>query len=122
MRVRGIRGAITVEENLAKSIVAATKELLLEVISANEVDLEEIASIFFTLTDDLDAQFPAVAAREIGMRDVPLLCSREVPIQPSLKSCIRILMHINTDKKQTEIRHIYLRKAKALRPDLEKTD
>ena len=119
MKVRGIRGAITVAENTSGAILEATSELLQEMIEANAIETDDIVSIFFTLTDDLDAEFPAVAARDLGMSEVPLLCSREVPVKGSIASCIRVLMQINTDKEQSRIKHKYLRDARKLRPDLD---
>lgn len=118
MAVRGIRGAITVENNDAKEIASASKALLEEVIEANSLELLDIASVFFTVTNDLDAGFPAAAARDMGMQDVPLLCAREIPVKNSLPKCIRVLLHVNTEKQQNEIKHVYLRDAKKLRPDL----
>lgn len=114
---RGVRGAITVEENTAEAILSATKELLEEMVSANEIEVEEIASIIFTVTPDLDAEFPALATRELDWLDTPLLCGQEMAVPGSLKKCIRVLMHWNTVKRPPEIRHIYLREAVSLRPD-----
>lgn len=119
MMIRGVRGAITVTNNDAREIVDATKELLLDMIAKNEIRDEDIASIFFTLTDDLNAEFPAVAARELGMKDVPLICAREISIEKAMKKCIRILIHINSTKAQKDIVHSYLREAVKLRPDLQ---
>lgn len=118
MPVRGIRGAITVDNNEANEIASASKILLEDVIEANSLDLEDVASIFFTVTNDIDDGFPAAAAREMGMQDVPLICAREIPVKNSLPKCIRVLLHVNTDKKQNQIKHVYLRDAKKLRPDL----
>lgn len=119
MYVRGIRGATTAEENTRESIVAATRELLKEIIRLNEMKtFEDIASAFFTTTPDLNATFPAEAAREIGMNQVPLLCASEINVPGRLQKCVRVLLHVNTDKKQCEINHVYLREAKSLRPDV----
>ena len=117
MRCRGIRGATTVDANTAKSIYASAKQLLREMMKANDVDKDDIASIIFTVTDDLNAAFPAKAARDIGMSDTPLLCSREINVPGSLKSCLRILILFNTDKKPDDIKHIYLKGAVVLRAD-----
>lgn len=117
MKCRGIRGATTVDANTAKSIYASTKELLREMIEANAVDKDDMASIIFTTTDDLNAAFPAKAAREMGMSNTPLLCSREINVPDSLKSCLRILILFNTDKKPDDIKHIYLKGAAVLRAD-----
>ncbi|MDA8235579.1 MAG: chorismate mutase [Clostridia bacterium] len=118
MRVRGIRGAITAHENTKESINEATKELLLAVVRENELDTEDIASIVFTVTADLMADFPASAARDLGWTLVPLLCTTEIDVPGSLGKVIRVLVHVNTTKKQDEIKHIYLRDAVRLRLDL----
>lgn len=116
--VRGIRGAITVDENTAEDICQATKELLITMVEANGVQTEDIASIFLTTTPDLNADFPASAARELGWTLVPLLCAREIDVPSGMKKLIRVLMHVNTVKTQAEITHQYLGQAATLRPDL----
>lgn len=117
--LRGVRGATTVERNEEAEILAATRELLREMLSANEItDFEVIASIFFTTTPDLNATFPAEGARALGMTMVPLLCFQEIPVAGRLERCVRIMMQVNTVKRQHEIRHVYLREARSLRPDL----
>jgi chorismate mutase len=116
MRSRGVRGATTATANTREAICSATQELLRRLIDANEIPMEEIASAFFTVTDDLDAEYPALAAREIGWVYVPLLCAREIAVPGGLPRCIRVLLHINTEKTQEQIRHIYLREAATLRP------
>jgi chorismate mutase len=118
--VRAIRGATTIKENTREEILSETKELLLEIKKANKINIDDIISIFFTVTDDIDADFPALAARELGWRELSLLCSREISVPGSLKSCIRVLLHINSDKKNKDIKHIYLKEAKKLRPDISK--
>jgi len=119
MPVRGIRGATTVPQNTREAIVEAARELLQLMVEANDVRPEDIASAWFTTTTDLNAEFPAVAAREMGWTYVPLMCSHEMDVPGSLRMCLRILLHVNTEKRQDEIRHIYLRGARALRPDLD---
>lgn len=119
MLTRGVRGATTVEANTAEAIVDAAKELLAAMMKANELDAEYVASAFFTATPDLNAEFPALAAREIGWTDVALLCGHEMNKPGSLPMCLRILLHVNTDKPAREIKHVYLRGARVLRPDLE---
>jgi len=120
MAVRGVRGAITVEIDKAEEIVSATRELLEEILKANQiVSFDDIASIFFTTTPDLTSTFPAEAARAIGMSQVPLLCASEIAVANRMPKCIRVLMHLNTDKPQRDIAHIYLREAKRLRPDMQ---
>jgi len=118
MLVRGIRGATTVEANDRAEILAATNELLLALIEANKVEREYVASVVFTTTPDLNAEFPAVAARAIGWTDVALMCGHEMSVPGSLQRVIRILMHVNTDLALGDVQHIYLRGASALRPDL----
>lgn len=115
---RGIRGAITVERNSAEEIVSATRELLEVIIKENDLEPEDIASAFFTVTVDLDAEFPASAAREMGWKYVPLLCATEINVPGRLPRCIRVLVHINTRKSQQELKHIYLKDAARLRIDL----
>lgn len=120
MPCRGIRGATTTEENTADSILDATQELLTSMVEDNGLDSSELASALFTVTPDLSAAFPARAARELGWQNVPLLDAQEIPVSGSLPLCIRVLLHWNTDKAQDEIRHVYLRGAAGLRPDLAK--
>lgn len=120
MAVRGIRGAITVSEDQADQILSATRELLGEIIRQNEIDSEDIASIIFTTTRDLNSTFPAEAARTMGLHLVPLLCSQEIGVAGSLASCIRVLIHVNTSRRQDEIKHVFLRDAARLREDLTK--
>ena len=119
MACRGIRGAITVETDSADAIVAATRELLVGMVVANNVVVADIASAIFTVTPDLTAAFPARAARELGWQHVPLLDAQEVPVPGSLPRCIRVLLLWNSERSQEEIRHVYLRGAESLRPDLE---
>ncbi len=119
MMVRGIRGANTVERNDEAEILKATTELLQEMVRMNEVDPEDIGAVFVTVTHDLDATFPARAIRNMsGWELVPLMCSLEIPVQNSLTFCIRLMIMINTPKRQDEIVHVYLNRARALRPDL----
>lgn len=118
-KARGIRGATTVEENSAAAINSATLELLKELISQNDVDKDEIVSILFTMTKDLNAAFPATVARiEFGWDTVPLFCVEEMNVPGDLSMCIRFLVTINTTKTNNEIKHIYMRGAKVLRPDI----
>lgn len=118
MRTRGIRGATTATANTREAICAATRELLRQIVDANGVYVEEIASVIFTVTDPLDAAYPAVAAREMGWDPVPLLCAREISVPGGLGFCIRVLVHVNTELQQSQIRHIYLHDAECLRPEL----
>ncbi|MFW5984876.1 MAG: chorismate mutase [Halanaerobiaceae bacterium] len=116
--MRGIRGAITVEENTEEKIIDAVQVLLEKIIVENDVNKEEIVSIIFTATDDLDQEYPAVGARQLGFKYIPLMCYQEMKVQGSLSSCIRIMMYVERSCEHQEINHIYLRKAKSLRPDL----
>ncbi|MDD3364765.1 MAG: chorismate mutase [Syntrophomonas sp.] len=120
MVVRGIRGAITVKEDNATEILQATAEVLEEIISQNELSFQDIASIIFTTTADIKSVFPAEAARSMGLNLVPLLCSQEIEVQGSIPLCIRILIHVNTNKNQEEICHVFMRDAARLREDLKK--
>ncbi len=118
MAVRAIRGATTAEENTREAIINATLELLGVIEEKNDLKRADAISIIFTITNDLTAVFPAAAAREMGLTFVPLLDMAAPAIDGSLEKCIRIMIHINTDKTKEEINHVYLRGAKALRPDL----
>lgn len=115
---RGVRGATTVEKNDRDEILTATRQLLALMIRLNDIDSEDVASATFTVTQDLDAEFPALAARQLGWFDVPLLCGYEISVPGSMGQCIRILMHWNTDKPQKDIQHVYMKDATKLRPDL----
>ena len=112
---RGLRGATTASENSKEAILEATRELLTELQKSNSFKLDDIAATFFTTTQDLNAEFPAVAARQMGWEDVPLICGHEMNIPDSLPMCIRVMMLINTNKKPQEMAHLYLREAKNLR-------
>ncbi|HEX2161076.1 MAG TPA: chorismate mutase [Thermoleophilaceae bacterium] len=118
MRLRALRGATTVDENTAEAILGATDELLRALIERNELAGDEMVSCIFTCTDDLDAEFPAVAARRLGLSSVPLLCAREIDVPGALPRVIRVLLHTYADP-QAEPRHVYLRDAVGLRADLE---
>lgn len=121
MPIRGVRGAISVPANTKDEILSATRELLQDMLKKNNgLEKEDIASVIFTTTQDVTAEFPPVAARVLGWDAVPMLCSHEIPVPDSLPMTIRVLIHWNTDKTQSEIKHIYLREAKKLRPDIAK--
>lgn len=120
MVVRGIRGAITVAENTKDEVNEATLILVQALIEANALVEEDIASAFFTVTEDINAEFPAYVARKMGWVHVPMLCTREIAVPGSLPKAIRILLHVNTTKSQKDIKHIYLRDAVKLRPDMNK--
>jgi chorismate mutase len=117
MLCRGVRGAITVEVDDREVVLKATRELLALMIRLNDMETANVASAIFTTTPDLVSAFPATAARQLGWLDVPLMCSHEIEVPGSLTQCIRILIHWNTDKAQDEIKHVYLREARSLRPD-----
>lgn len=118
--VRGIRGAITVERDDAALLLDATERLLRAIVAENAVRTEDVASAMFTLTPDLVSVFPAVAARRIGWTLVPLLNFTEIGVPGSLQKCIRVMLHVNTEKRQDEIVHVYLDGAQVLRPDLDR--
>lgn len=120
--VRGIRGATTVEHNDAEEIRVATQELLQKILAENQLCTEDLVSAIFTVTSDLNADFPASSARGIGWQLVPLLCATEIPVPGSLARCIRVLLHVNTTRSQREIKHIFLRDAVFLRKDLMDTE
>ncbi len=118
MPCRGIRGATTVTADTAVAILSATRELLGSLIKANDLRPEDVASALFTVTPDLQAAFPAQAARQLGWQHVALMDAEEIPVPGAIPRCIRILIHWNTNKTQEQVRHVYLGKAKNLRPDL----
>lgn len=120
LRTRGIRGAITVEADERAAIVSATQRLLRAMVERNGVELDEIASVLFSLTPDLRAVFPALGARELGWVHVPMLHFTEIDVPGALGRCIRVLMHVNTQLRLEEIQHVYLDGAVVLRPDLSK--
>ena len=116
---RAVRGAITVKENTSEEINNATIELLTVVLNENEFIEDDIVSVIFTLTPDLNAEFPAKSARiNFGWEDIPMICACEIPVPGSIEKCIRIMMTFNTLKQKNEIKHIYLKDARNLRPDL----
>jgi len=117
---RGIRGATGVRANDASSILAATRELLEQIAAANDLLVKDLASVIFTATPDLDAAYPARAAREMGWVNTPLLCMQEMAVAGRLNRCIRVLVHLNTNLEPNQIQHIYLGEARVLRPDLAK--
>jgi chorismate mutase len=119
MQVRGVRGAITVQSDQPEDIYKATRELLQALLVANPtLHSDDLASALFTVTEDLNSAYPARAARQLGWEQVPLMCSREIPVPEGLPRCIRVLLHWNTDLPQSSVRHVYLGEAVALRPDL----
>ena len=118
IRCRGVRGATTVDHNTRDELLKATRQLLALMIRQNGIEHEDVASAVFTTTSDLNAEFPALAARQLGWLDVPLLCTHEISVPGSLARCVRILIHWNTSKTLDEIHHVYIRDAAKLRPDL----
>ena len=115
---RGVRGATTVESDDREQILTATRQMLALIIRRNQIDAIDLASAQFTVTKDLTAEFPALAARQLGWIEVPLLCGYEITVPGSLERCIRVLLHWNTVLPQKEIQHVYLHDAERLRPDL----
>lgn len=118
MLMRGIRGATTIERDEPEMVLEATRELLEKIQKENAFEIKDVASALFTVTSDIRSVFPAAAARSIGWEKVPLLCFQEIEVAGSLPGCIRVLVHVNTDKSQEEIKHIYLKGAQVLRKDL----
>jgi chorismate mutase len=116
--LRGVRGAITVVSNSRDAILAASRRLLEDLVSANGIQPEDVGSVLFSLTGDLNAAHPAEAARQLGWTRVPLFCCQEIPVPDSLPYCIRVLVHWNTKQSQKDIVHVYLEEAVRLRPDL----
>ncbi len=119
MWLRGIRGAITVDSNDKEQILAATSELLGEMVMRNDIGPWELAAGFFTVSPELNAVFPAQAARDMGWQHVPLMCAGEIAVPDGLERCIRVLLLANTVREQESIQHVYLRQAAVLRPDLQ---
>lgn len=117
MPCRGVRGATTADANTSEAILEATRQLLALMIRQNGIEQEDVASAIFTTTGDLDAEFPALAARQLGWFNVALMCFHEVDVPDSLRRCIRILLHWNTPKSADEIHHVYIKGAANLRPD-----
>ena len=119
MTTRGVRGATTITKDGKEEVLSATCELLDAILTANpDLKTEDIASAVFTVTEDIASIYPALAARQMGWNLVPMMCVREIPVPDSLPLCIRVLIHWNTDREQQEIKHVYLRDAVQLRPDL----
>jgi chorismate mutase len=118
MMIRGVRGATTVEADTKEEILTATRQLLALMVRVNQIRTEDVASALFSVTTDLNAEFPALAARQLGWLEVPMLCTHELNVPGSLPKCIRILVHWNTEKTQSQIQHVYIREAVRLRPDL----
>jgi chorismate mutase len=114
---RGVRGATTVERNTREAILRGTRELLTQMIEANGIHPDDVASAIFTTTPDLTAEYPALAARQLGWHDVALLCTHEMAVPHGLKCCIRVLLHWNTEKLASEVQHVYIKGAVNLRPD-----
>ena len=118
MAIRALRGATTVDFDTPEEVSKFTKELLIELLDRNGIDKEDLISIIFTSTSDLRSAFPAAAARELGLGDVPLMCARELDVINSTPLCIRVLMHLESSRERSQMRHVYLRGAKGLRDDL----
>jgi chorismate mutase len=122
MSWRGIRGATSVDENKEAAILDATRELLGTMCAKNDIAVERIVSVFFTVTPDLNAAYPAQAAREIGWQQTPLLCAADMDVPGSLQRCVRVLMHADLDCSADNVRHVYLGEARSLRPDWSEED
>ena len=118
MPCRGVRGATTADANTSEAILEATRQLLAVIIRQNAIQPEDVASAIFTTTQDLDAEFPALAARQLGWLNVALMCGHELDVPGSMRNCIRVLLHWNTGKPADQIQHVYIKDAARLRPDL----
>ena len=116
--VRAIRGAIQVDADEREAILEGTTELVSEVMSRNELTPDDVISVIFTVTPDLTAEFPALAARKIGFHAVPLMCATEIPVRGAMPRVVRLMAHVETDRPRSEIQHVYLRGAVALRLDI----
>jgi chorismate mutase len=116
--VRAVRGAITVEEDRREAVLSATRRLLGEMLARNGLTPDDLISVILTATGDLRSAFPAEAARQAGWTDVPLLDARELDVEAALPRCVRVLMHVQTDRPRSELRHVYLEGAAKLREDL----
>ena len=118
IRVRAIRGATTVDSDTREDVTLCVQELMLRLIDDNELAHDDLISVIFTATEDIVSMFPATAARELGLGDVPLLCARELSVEGAAPRCIRVLMHVNTERSVSQLRHVYLKGARSLRDDL----
>jgi chorismate mutase len=116
--VRALRGATTVDVDTPEQVTERVTTLLKEMFARNDVDHDDLISILFTATEDLTSIFPATAARTIGLGDVPLMCAREIPVPGSMPRCVRVMVHLESDKRRDELHHVYLEQAKGLRDDL----
>jgi len=117
-QLRALRGAITIPVDMADEVITATRELLQEILAQNNITHDDLVSLFFTVTPDIQSEFPAVAARQLGLVDTPLMCAQEIPKAGALPLCIRVLIHFYTPLSKSEIKPVYLREAVRLRPDL----
>lgn len=117
MMCRGVRGATTADANTEEALLSATRELLTQLIEANGIEAADVASVYFTATPDLNAAFPAKAARQLGWLDTALMCAQEMAVPGQPERCVRVLIHWNTLRPQADIEHVYLRGATVLRPD-----
>lgn len=118
MTVRAIRGAVQIDGNDRDLILEGTAELVSEVMARNDLTTDDIISVLFTVTPDLTAEFPALAARKLGFHDVPLICANEIPVPGAMPRVVRLLAHVETDRPRSDIQHVYLRGAVALRQDI----
>lgn len=119
MTMHAIRGAVQVSADDRSRVLAATSELVTEIMTRNDLVSSDVVSVVFTTTPDLTSEFPALAARKAGLDDVPLLCASEIAVPGAMPRVVRLLAHVDVDRRRTEIRHVYLGGAQALRPDLE---
>ena len=122
MAVRGVRGATVIQENTREAIIAGTREVLEVLVRANGIHAEDVASAFFSTTRDLNADYPAIAARQIGWMDTALMCMHEMDVPHGLDHCVRVMVHWNTDRSASEVVHVYVRGAEILRPDRKRSE
>jgi len=118
MTVRAIRGAVQVDANSREAILEGTTELVAEVVARNDLTTDDVISVLFTVTPDLTAEFPALAARKLGFDDVPLICANEIPVPGAMPRVVRLMAHVDTGRPRSEVQHVYLRGAAALRLDI----
>ncbi len=118
MRIRALRGAVSVDSNTKEDIISATTELLEEMLDRNDVATEDIIFVFFTATEDITAEFPAAAMRKVGLSHIPVMCAREIAVEGSIPMIVRAMMLVYTEKAREQLRHVYLKEARQLRTDL----
>ncbi|MFA7324328.1 MAG: chorismate mutase [Candidatus Nanopelagicales bacterium] len=117
--MRAIRGAVCLERDDAGEMIEAVGEMLTAILDRNQITTDDIVSVLFTCTPDIHSGFPAAAARQFGFSEVPLMCAQEIDVEGALQRTVRVMLHVNTDRPRAEIKHVYLRGAEVLRPDVQ---